>query len=320
MPPAQVNTADVSEKLLAPKIELKGNVVSLQNSVIGAEVAGQLMQIGMVGSIFEEGQSIALVNDEELVLRMGMETANLRSLQADLVFRNSEVERFTSLAKRDNASKTQLQQAIANRDMLDQDIVVAKFRIAAVKRGLDKSKVPAPFKGMLTKRLAQKGEFINVGQSIAQLVDTTNIEISVPIPLNYIQLLSKGDNLRVSSSRSTYSLQVRDIVIVGDQQTRSAEARLTAVGTDLIIGESVSVFAPRALAQKHITIPRDALVIRGKRTFVYRVVNNTAEQVLVNVVFADGDTVAVKGELTSTDRVIVRGAERLQPGSPVVEL
>lgn len=320
MPPAQVTTIKVTQQRLAPKIELKGNVVSLQDAVIGAEVAGQLIQIGMIGSVFQQGQSIAKINDEELTLQLGIESANLASLQADKVFKDNEVARFSSLAKNDNASANRLQQAIVERDMLNQDIVVAKLRIAAVKRGLEKSNVPAPFTGLLTQRHAQKGEFISIGQSIARVVDTDNIEVSVQTPLVYLPLLSPGDDLSVSSSRGMYTLQIRDIVAVGDQQTRTAEVRLTAKGTDLVVGESVSVFTPRSKAQTRIAIPRDALVIRGKQTFLYRAVDGKAEQVVVDVVFADGNLIAIDGDIQVNDKVIIRGAERLQPGSAVTEV
>ena len=63
-------------------------------------------------------------------------------------------------------------------------------------------------------------------------------------------------------------------------------------------------------------MPRDALILRDARTYVMRVTaENTAEPVDVAAGAARDARVEVRGELHAGDRVVVRGAERLQPGS-----
>ena len=68
-----------------------------------------------------------------------------------------------------------------------------------------------------------------------------------------------------------------------------------------------------------MAIPRDALVLRGSEVFVLRVTQeNTVEKVNVRTGIGLGSLIEVTGDLADGDRVVTRGAERLQPGQEVV--
>ncbi|GEM_PF-6040973 len=319
MPPAQVHVVKVGKQFMAPKVSLKGNVVALKKGVIAAEVAGQVDELALVGARLNKAASIATINADAPRWRLTRAQARLQSLKADLVFRDSEVERFSLLAKKDNASKNQLQQAISIKEMLVQDINIAETEVKEANKAIDRSKVPAPYAGVITERMVEIGEFVNVGDPIARLVNTSQIEIAVPTPLDYFSILKQGDNLTViRTSEEQLNLPIRSIVNVGDTQTRMVETRLQATDTPLVIGESVSVLIPKAIAQERIAIPRDALIIRGNQTFVYRVSNDVAIQIPITIAFSDNDWLSVTGDVNAGDVLITRGAERLQPNSPVV--
>ena len=67
-----------------------------------------------------------------------------------------------------------------------------------------------------------------------------------------------------------------------------------------------------------VAVPRDALVERAGQAFVYKVgENNTAEQVTVDINAIVGLWVGVADGISAGEQVIVRGAERLQPGQAV---
>jgi multidrug efflux pump subunit AcrA (membrane-fusion protein) len=50
---------------------------------------------------------------------------------------------------------------------------------------------------------------------------------------------------------------------------------------------------------------------------VFRIEEETAEQISVVIGSAEGDLIAVTGRLNPGDRVVVRGAERLRDGQSV---
>jgi multidrug efflux pump subunit AcrA (membrane-fusion protein) len=81
----------------------------------------------------------------------------------------------------------------------------------------------------------------------------------------------------------------------------------------------VRVALPNGDPRELLAIPRDALVLRGSEVFVLRVnQENTVEKVTVNTGIGLGALIEVIGDLSDGDRVVTRGAERLQPGQAVV--
>jgi len=67
-----------------------------------------------------------------------------------------------------------------------------------------------------------------------------------------------------------------------------------------------------------MTVPRDAVVLRQGATHVFRIgAGDKAERVTVATGAGRADRIEVSGEIAAGDRVVVRGAERLQPGQRV---
>ena len=67
-----------------------------------------------------------------------------------------------------------------------------------------------------------------------------------------------------------------------------------------------------------LAVPRDALVLREDNTYVFKVdKKNVATRVVVETGSEDGSMVEVKGPIAPGERVIIRGAERLEAGQKV---
>jgi multidrug efflux pump subunit AcrA (membrane-fusion protein) len=67
-----------------------------------------------------------------------------------------------------------------------------------------------------------------------------------------------------------------------------------------------------------LAVPRDALVLREDNTYVFKVDGkNVAQRVAVETGSEEGTLVEVHGLLSPGERVIVRGAERLETGQKV---
>ena len=79
----------------------------------------------------------------------------------------------------------------------------------------------------------------------------------------------------------------------------------------------VSVRLPLA-ANAALTVPRDSVVLREDGAFVMRINSEQkVERVAVEVGEATDSELAVRGDISSGDRIAVRGAESLQEGELV---
>ena len=97
------------------------------------------------------------------------------------------------------------------------------------------------------------------------------------------------------------------------------EVRIAANDPAWVIGSPVRVALPNSDPRELVAIPRDALVLRGSEMFVLRVsADNKVEKIRVDTGIGLGELVEVIGKLSGGDRVVTRGAERLQAGQAVV--
>ncbi len=321
MPPAQVSVALATERVLAPTMQISGSVISLNDANISSQISGELEWLAEVGSKINEGDSIARFVPTLFELNLQAVEAQLKKLQADLEFREQELKRFSILADRDNTSKAQLQEEISKRKMLIQDIITAKTEVASAKHFLSKTNIKAPFSGHIVKKLASKGEYLATGQEVIRLVDTNNREVKINAPLELLPLLKINSEVQVVAYNKNSQLPISAIVPVGDTSSRMIEVRLKVIDEQMIPGMPVTVSLPSAEPLNRLTIPRDALIIKGSNVYIYRVNDAMqSERIEAEIDAISGPWVAIKNKLQPGDKIVIRGGERLMPGQNVAIL
>ena len=319
MPPAQVQVTLAEQRMMAPVIDVNGTVISLNDSRIAAEVEGKLTSIAQVGTRVRKGEILATTDTRLLEIAHRRATATLKRLQADMAFREQDVARFKDLASRDNASKSRLEAVISQRDMIEQEVEDAKAQADQTRGDLERASIRAPFTGMVVARLANIGEYLNMGSEVVRFVDTENIEIVLPAPLSITQFLVEGAEVPVLSANGAYSLPIRTVVPVGDAVSRMVEVRLKVSGEDWAIGTPVKVSLPKNTPTQSITVPRDAIVLKSGQNYLFKIgADNTAQQINADIEATVGLWVALRQGVSVGDRIVIRGAERLQPGQAVI--
>ncbi len=180
------------------------------------------------------------------------------------------------------------------------------------------TKIRAPFDGIVTEKLRNIGERLNVADEVIHLVDPDSIEVVARAPLNTVNFIKDGDILEVYNDYRKGEGSVRTTVPIGNPQSHMFEVRLNVDPTLWTVGESVRLSMPTALAREVMTVPRDALVLRREGASVFRIKEDmTAEQVNVIIGLGAGSLIEIIGDVQPSDRVVIRGAERLSTGMTV---
>ena len=317
LPAPQVQVANAEVRDLAPTFSVSGTVVSTNDSRIATEVDGILAELAEVGTQLAVGDVIARVDPRLLQVRLAKAEAAVARLEADLVFRDRQLERAEGLAKLNNASADLLDEARANRAATFNNLADALADRTRARGDLDRATIRAPFDGHVVQRLAGLGEYVSVGAPIARLVDTHRLEIAAPLPVHRVPFVNPGDALSVESQGVVREASVRTVVPVADPVSRMVEIRLASVD-DWLAGTPVQVRVPSAHPMRSVAVPRDALIERGGVRYVYRLADDgTAEQLEPEISAVVGLWVAVGEPIEAGDKVIIRGAERLAPGQAV---
>lgn len=318
MPPALVEVATAELREMAPSVDVSGAVVSLNDSQIASEIEGVLTWLADVGDAVATGDVIARIDTRLIRIEVTRAEANVARLQSEFAYRQRQLERTEELATKNSASKTLLDEALAQRDQAQHLLTDAGAALDRARGDLERTAIRAAFAGHVSARLASVGEFVNVGEDVIRLVDTHRIEISLPVSIALSRFIQPGMHVLVTSGDVQREHAVRTVVPVGDAVSRMVEVRLSAGDSEWLVGTPVQVSVPSDTAVSTVAVPRDALVERSGRSYVYKVnEDNTAEQVAVQINAVVGLWIGVADGVAAGDKVIVRGAERLSPGQAV---
>ena len=317
MPPARVEVAAAELRDMAPSVDVSGTVVSLNDSRLASEIEGVLTWIAEVGADVAAGDLVARIDPRLNQIEVKRAQANVERLRSDFEYRQRQLERTEELAAKNSASKTLLDEARAQRDQAQHSLADAGAALERAQADLARTEIRAPFAGHVTARLAAVGEYVDRGEDVLRLVDTHRIEIALPASIALTRYIKPGMRVPVRSGDIEREHIVRTVVPVGDAVSRMVEVRLSAGDSEWLVGTPVQISLPSDEAVSTVAVPRDALVERGRQSFVFKVNDGAAEQVTVQISAVVGLWIGVGGGISPGDQVIVRGAERLAPGQEV---
>lgn len=319
-PAAKVKVEAASLRQMAPVLQVPGSVMSRQDADVAAEVSGRVTWVAEAGTKLAAGEALARVDDRLLRLELRQYEAQIKSLQSQLTFQERELERQRQLAERGTATIVKLEEANSRRDVLVQDLVRAQASRDRTALEIERTVVKAPFAGQVAERMLEVGEYSAPGVKVARLVAVDQVEVRAQAPVSIARHLSEGISVSLDVEGQPAQGKVTRIIGIGEAQSRTFEVRvaLPRGEANWIVGSAVKVGLPSATAEQVVAVHRDALVLRGDGTWLFRInAQNKAERVAVKTGTSIGDWVQVTGDVRDGDRTVVRGAERLREGQEV---
>jgi RND family efflux transporter MFP subunit len=318
-PGVVVEVAKASVARVAPRRWVPGGVVSRNDARLATSAEGRLEYVAEVGTRVRAGERVAKLEDNAVRLRVDDAKAEVARIEAQRAAAERQLQRLEKVGG--TISQTQLDEVRSQLAVLTAQLQQAQVRQRVAQHDLDQTELRAPFPGVVTERLAQRGEYVATGAAIAHLVDTVQIEARVQAPLTLVGLVRPGMELPVKMADRQIKASVRAVVPVGEERSRQFELRLVLANNALSVGTPIEVGLPEREASDSLVVPRDAIAVRQDGNYVMRVrADNTAERVAVTSLATDGDLVTIRGAVAAGDVVVVRGVERLQPGQRVTVL
>ena len=238
-------------------VEQQLDVVALRNGVLTTLNAD-------VNTTVRSGQLLAQLDDRELAADRSAAEFKVQSLAADLKNWESEVDVRQTDLKRAEEMRTD---GINTQESLDHtryDLSATQFEVqrqrgemqsaqAAVKSldlELEKTKIAAPFDGVVSQRYVRQGEYVHVGDRLFQVTGNSPLEIRFTLPARDGTALQRGDEVSVSPTpdfRVAASALITHISPVVDPGSGTIEvtAVLSRKMPGLLPGIVASVRVPR---------------------------------------------------------------------------
>lgn len=309
-PPMPVEVAEATRGEVQETLHALGTVEADERIKVTAEIDIIARELPFEeGRLVRKGQVLAILNDSELRAEAGRAEA-LRD-QARLTF-----ERFDQLSREKIASSQ-------DRDNARAALQVAEANLKLAQARLEKTRIVAPFPGIVGSRLVSPGTFLRAGDVITELARIEQVKVVFAVPEKYLADLRRGAGVTVTTvvfpgKKFEGAVNVVDPML--DPATRSA--RLTAVipnpAGELRPGMSADVSAVLAERPQAVTVPDEAVFAEGDRNFLFVVQpDSTVVRRAVKLGARQPGRVEIQEGLRGGEKVVRAGHQKLFDGAKV---
>ncbi len=304
-----VEAAAVETGAVSRDVSAVGTLRANESVMIRSEIAGRIAAIH-----FQEGAAVAK-NAPLISLDDAEPRAQLAESAATVKLAELNFARAQEIFEKKLLSRQNYDEALAR-------LSEARARHNLQQARLAKTRIHAPFSGVLGLRQVSAGDYIKEGADIVNLEDIQSLKLDFRVPETYLADIKQDQqvNIRVDAYPSEpFSGKVYAIDPRLDEQTRTLLLRAHIPNPEQrlrpgMFARVALVLESRAQA---LLVPEQALAPIGDEQFVFRIVDGKALQTKVETGQREGGKVEISAGLSAGDIVVTAGQTRLRDGMAV---
>lgn len=324
-PPATLVVTDQIKTLeFHNQVTLIGRAEANHASRVVSTVAGVVSGLpGAEGVPVSFGDPLVTVLETTIRLRYmakKSEAAQAKA-QADLAMAN--LKRAEQLFEEKAISESRMQTETANATVALERYNQLTAEANELKTDLDNCTIIAPYDGFTVRRLVDGGEWVSPGTAVFEVVDLSKIKITVDLPEKYYGSVVIGSPATVvisDAKQTTLTGSVTGIAPNASAETHTFPVYVTVDNSDGKLAGGMLTRATLNLNERFssLAVTKDAIVRQGPSEMIYTINEGKAAPLPVRSTATSGEYVAIAGDgLAEGMVVVVRGNERIFPGSPV---
>jgi membrane fusion protein (multidrug efflux system) len=311
-PTLEVASLTVKRAPRAELVELSGFLEPIRSTWVASETAGRIVEIGaMEHSPVSAGATLVRLDS-------ALPEAELIRATASHRLAKDELERQERLGSRSVASEAELDRARAEERRSYASLLEARTR-------LEHTRIAAPFDGLVNSLDFDPGAYVQPGTPIAEILDVSTIEVSVPVSDRQIGAIRVGALARVRIDPLGNQIVEGSVVRVGGAP--QAESQRYPVVVEL--SNETLTLRPGMLAhvslelgtEPSIRIPARAVLHEFELDYVFVLDSQDRThraRVAIRPVPFRPDQVEVLDGLAEGDRVAISAISQLREGLRVI--
>ena len=304
-----VEAAKVVAAPLSEQVTAVGTLLSDELVTISAEIPGRLKEIHFVeGQPVEKGAQLFILDDS--VYR-----AQLADAEAKLKLAEQTYKRTSQLFSSKYATAQSADEAVSN-------LAVAKAAVELAGVQLEKTRIVAPFSGIIGLRQVSVGEYITAGRALVNLEAIDPVKADFRVPEKFLPAIKVGQTIRIGVDAfpgDTFEGKVYAIDPRIDVAGRSLLVRAKVPNKDqqLRPGLFARVTVLLKLKEDALTIPEQAIVPQGDSQYVFKIDDGKVTLTKVTLGMRRSGRVEILHGLSADDQVVTAGQLKLRDGSQV---
>ncbi len=327
-----VKTAIVNAPLSVHKGVFPGVAEATQAANLSFRVSGPLTNLPAIkGNSISQGDLLAQIDQRDYEVQVRNVSALLENAQASLRQLKKQYQRSVTLQQ---SSPGIISQLVIDKDKAAVDVAAAQVKaysaqLEASKDALKYTSLVAPFSGEVVERFVDNFEDVNAKQPVLRLLDTSQIEMTVDLPIHWAKSVSALSDIKVSfNAYPNLSLEA-NVKEIGNEASNTTNTYPLTV----IMSQPKDIhILPGTVGQLHlsvtnspqqnanIVIPDTAIFSSDADTSAVWVVNQETQMVSKKTI--EIATITPKGVIVSSgikpgERIVTGGVHALSDGQQV---
>ena len=304
-----VEAIKVERTVITDDVTAVGTLGANESVVLRPEIAGRIESIN-----FKEGAAVAK-GTLLIALDASTQAADLQQAKANLALARSNYNRTEDLYRKKFVSASAQDQAASN-------LKVQEAATAQAQARFNKTRIVAPFSGVIGIRNVSVGDYVKEGQDLVNLEDISSLKVDFKLPERYLNRVQKGQSVQLGSDAKpgeSFTATVDAIDPLIDTNGRAIALRARLPNPDGKLRPGMFVRARLIFGQRDdvLIVPEEAMVPSGSDQFVFRVVDGKAQRVKIKTGVRRNAKVEVVEGLGPEDLVVTAGQLKIRDGVPV---
>lgn len=307
--PLAVGVAPAWRERSTPKVQTVGSLMADESVVLRPEIAGRIAAFH-----FSEGQRVK-AGDTLVELNADEQRAALAQIEAQENLERQSFKRIQAMRAKNLISQQLFDEAVARWKNAAAQMERDRVRLA-------KTRLVAPFSGVLGLRQVSMGDYVSPGQALINLEAIDPIKLDFKIPEKYAAQASAG--LQIEARVEAYpgrafAGEVYAVDAKMDESTRTVKMRARLPNGDHALkpGMFARIELNLGTARDAVFVPEQALVAKGSQAFVFRVEDNKAVMTPVKVGQRRPGSAEIVEGLAGGEWIVTDGQLKLRDGMAV---
>lgn len=327
-----VTVAAARQQDVRVMLQAIGNMAAFNTAVVRARVEGELRAIRFQeGQMVRAGQVLAEIDARTYEAALAQAQGQLARDQAQLRNAQLDLERYKDLLAKDSIAKQQVDTQEALVKQLQGTVQADQATVENAKLLLSYTQVTAPIAGRLGLKQVDLGSIVRSSDAngLVSITQTHPIALVFAVPEANLRTIARKLRAREVLAVEAWDRDQRvklgegkvitiDNAIDATTGTIKVKAEFANADGALFPNQFVNVRLQVDTLPQQLVVPQTAVQRGAVGTFVYAVKDDGVVALRrVRTGAAEGDWIAVQGELTAGEKVVTDGADRLREGAKV---
>jgi RND family efflux transporter MFP subunit len=260
-----VTTKSLQELIFHPIKKAPAQVVSLQSSLLSAEVSARVISVKVqIGDSVSKDQLLLTLECDDYELKQQQLEAEKQALVAEKQFADYQWQRSKQLIKSKSVSQEAHRRLATEVEKLTARINLQQGRIQQAQKNISRCQITAPYGGVIAERFIHVGEYVRPNTALLQLIDVNDLEVEVQMPIVLVDTLDYTA-LNFVYRKKPYPLRLRAIIPSVETRARHQRVRLSFEGEKAIADAAGMV----EITLKAKSIPANFLVTRNAQVGLF---------------------------------------------------